>query len=470
MKRIIVLLTTLLLAKGSFSQDTTITKGQMYEDFDYLTDLIESTNPYLDVKKHLFEYSILDSIIFCRTQIEKCASFTDFQLIIKRVLNTCIDGHSVMVSPYPYPKINLFIPLTYVEGNYYIKRDFTIDSVEFKTGSKLIAINGNSNIHSEIEGQVMSRYLMRWDNKVKQFYSESFYLSDEYIHQGTITLDFEIENDTIQHTFEFDDVIDIAPFNAPDEKRIEYFESENILYIRVPEMAWHDGKFFRKQIPKIAKGQEIKTIVIDVRYNMGGSSLVGRNIFRSILPESLEFATRMAGNSDRHISGRYKSQHGFNKISSTEFIDGLDSIEVMSFINETEEIKPYRKSIRHSGNIYIIGNEHIYSAGGAIFMFANHSNTDNIYSIGTPTGWFLGEFTDPIHYSLPNSKLEIKIGPSMSLSNVNDWSNIMLDSYDFTISPSVENYLLFYSQSEKCFNKEYLLTLDPYFKPILENR
>ena len=142
----------------------------------------------------------------------------------------------------------------------------------------------------------------------------------------------------------------------------------------------------------------------------------------------------------------------------------------MSFISGTEELRPFRKSIRHPGNIYIIGNEHIYSAGGAIFMFANHSNTDNIYSIGTPTGWFLGEFTDPIHYTLPNSKLEIKIGPSMSLSNVNDWSNIMLDSYDFTIYSSVENYLLFYSQSEKLFNKEYLLTKDPYFKPILESR
>ena len=52
-------------------------------------------------------------------------------------------------------------------------------------------------------------------------------------------------------------------------------------------------QFYKKQIPDIAKQKEIDKVVIDVRYNMGGSSVVGRSIFRSILPDAVKFNSRI---------------------------------------------------------------------------------------------------------------------------------------------------------------------------------
>lgn len=458
---------TLFIRSFLYSQDTTISKKQMYDDFDYLEQLIFSTNPYINIKEHLFNYSISDSIHSYRSKIENCTTTAEYQLLIKHALNLCIDGHSVMLSSYSYPEVELSIPLTYFDGNYYIKRSFVFDSIQFIAGSKLIAINGNEEIHSEIENQIPSRYLMRWDNKLKHFYSELFYLSDQYIMEGGISLAFKNHDDTIVHTFKYSENIDLEKFNTIDQRRVEYFEDSKILYIRIPEMRWADRNYFKREITGIEQNKEIDKVVIDVRYNMGGSSIVGRNVFRSILPKPIEINTKMVGNPHLNVAKRYKRTHSFNKIKTIESIKELDNIQLSILSKEKEEIKPFRKSIKHTGDIYIIGNEHIYSAGGAIFMFANLSTEDNIYSIGTSTGWFLGEFTDPIHFKLPNSKLEFMISPSMALTNVYGWNNVMLDNYDFYITPSVENYNLFYSQTGTLYSKEFLMTKDPYFKPVI---
>lgn len=243
-----------------------------------------------------------------------------------------------------------------------------------------------------------------------------------------------------------------------------------MLYIRIPEMKWSDRNYFKKEIPRIAKNKEIEKVVIDVRYNMGGSSLVGRNVMRLILPEPILLHTKIYGNPKVDISRRYAQTHGFNNVILKSPVKELDSLEMAILLSKKESIKPFRKSIRHSGEIYIIGNEHVYSAGGAMFMFAHLSDNDKIYSIGTSTGWFLGEFTDPIHYKLTHSELEIMISPSMSMTNVNSWNNVMHDHYDFNIRPSVENYKLFYSQNGQLYDVDYLLTKDPYFEPIIDRR
>ena len=103
-------------------------------------------------------------------------------------------------------------------------------------------------------------------------------------------------------------------------------------------------------------------------------------------------------------------------------------------------------------------------------MFANHSNTDKIYSIGTPTGWFLGEFTDPIPYILPNSKLKVKIAPTTSLTNVTSWKNVMLDYYDYTVYPTIEEYRVLDEQTEILYSKNYLFENDPYFRETIKSR
>lgn len=465
--RIVIWIEFVMISIVAQAQHSGITKDQMYEDFDFLEQTIVSVNPTLVLKSKLFNCAISDSIHELRKQIETCSSTLDFQLIVKQVLNSCIDGHSVLITNYPYPEIQLMIPLTYSNGEYCIKRGFSYDSLEFVTGMKLSAINGNTDVHSEINQLVSKRYLMRWDVERKRFYSELFYLSDNYIQQGNIELTFMNKSDTLVQRFEFSKKVKLKPFEVDDPKRILYFKDEDLLYIRVPSMDWSDRNYYKKEIHKIVSNNKPAAIVIDVRYNMGGSSIVGRNIFRSILSEPFQLETRIYANPSFVPSKKYKRAHGFQHGNELESIVNLDSIELKNCIKITETIRPFRKSIKHTGPIFILGNEFVYSAGAAIFSFANQSSTDEIYSIGSRTGWFLGEFTDPIHFKLPHSEFEYKIAPTLSLSNVNGWNDVMLDTYDYTIQPSVLNYQLFYSQSGKLYSEDYLISKDPYFEPIL---
>jgi hypothetical protein len=451
------------------AQETRITQEEMYEDFDYLVSLIETTNPYLDIKQKHFGYNILDTITTFRAEVEECRDFNDFIFLMKKVTNTCIDGHTYVVTPAVYPTLNLFLPIVYDRGEYLLKEEFTYNSKTFKAGAKLISINGNPNIHEEVAGQVPYRYMMRWDNDLQHFYSQDFYLSDQYLQERMIALGFEQDGKVISETFEFDQAIEKAgkPF-AEDNARIEYFEENGILYIRIPAMAWHLRNHFKKEIPKVTSGKEITAVVIDVRYNYGGSSVVARNVMRLIIGEALVLPTNLYGNTYTQVSKKYIRQHRLDKEGIINTLPELD-LAKQNFVTKEEIIKPYRKSIKHDGPIYIIGNEHIYSAGGAMFMFANLSKTDKIYSIGTPTGWFLGEFTDPIHYELPNSKIEVAISPTMSMTNVAEAGDIMLDSYDYTIYPTLQDYQELNQQEDTLYNEQYLLNNDPYFKPILKN-
>lgn len=452
-----------IISIDSYSQEKSITKKQMYEDFNFLSNLIEKTNPYIEIKKKYFNYSIIDSIKTYEQEIEKCKNLNDFHLLTFKVMNACIDGHCAVMSPIDWPKINLYIPLMYRGGEYFIKRDFIYESIPFKAGSKLTAINGNYNIHEEIRKQIPNRYLMRWDNQLKLFYSEQFYLSNQYILDGKVELEFD---SVLTAKFYFEKPTKLENNISTDLKRVEYFDESKILYIRVPSMNWKDKNYYPNEIHKIGYGKEIKAVVIDVRGNMGGSSLIGRNIMRSILDKPINIKTKIVGKETASLSKRYKRMHHFEKKSLAVPINELDSIDMVCYINRVEEIKPFKKSIKHKGDIYIIGNENIFSAGGAIFMFANYSDTDQIFSIGTPTGWFLGEFTDPIIYSLPNSKIKIKIAPTMSLSGVDEWSDIMLDTYDYTIYPNIDDFKNLYHKGKIFYNKGYLLGVDPYFKPI----
>ncbi len=458
-----------MLSSACFSQSKELSKTQMYHDFDFLIQKVLQINPSIKIKEQLYKYNITDSIKSFRKNIENCNSFNDFQFITIKVMNTCLDGHSAILTPIHRGNIKLWIPLTYIDGAYYVKRSFSYKNILFPAGARLVSINANKNLNQEIRKDIPYRYMMKWDKKNKNFYSEVFYLSDRHIKSGSIDLSFQYGESIISQKFQMDSEVSFEkPINwKKDIKKVVYFENNKILYIRVPSMNWEDRRFYKSEIIKTAKNKEIDKVIIDVRNNPGGSSLIGRSIIRSIVDKPLNIQYKNYGNNPDFLSKKYKRLHSYSRQINTDTIDFLNNHIMYRYIDRTETLKPYKKSIKHNGEIYILGNEQIYSAAGALFMFANISNTDNIYSIGTSTGCFLGEFSDPVHFQLPNSKLDCMIAPAMDFSNVTDTSTIFLDFYDFELQPTIEDYKLKYEYDGDIYGEYFLLNFDPYFKIIM---
>ena len=463
---LLTIFTTISLV--TFSQERVLSKEEMYKDFDVLRDKISRINPYLGLKKELLNYSILDTIDSFRSEIEACNKSRDFYLLTTKVMNSCVDGHCAIRTTIDWPAVELYLPLMYRNGKYSAKVAFTYEGNVYPAGSVLTAINGNQEIHAEVARQIPYRYLMRWDVVNKLFYSELFFWSNKYIEAGEITLDFAFGTDTLSTTFKMEGIVQIEKNEnrISDKSRVEYLEDEQILYLRVPSMNWKLRNFYKKEIPRMADGKSIAKVVIDVRDNAGGSSVVGRTIFRTILAEPFQLPLKVKGQNPENFSRRYRKLHGISKNATLERVDSVEGGEMYIYADRTDEIVPFKQSIKHSGSVYIIGNEHIFSAGGAIFAFANASTTDSIFSIGTPTGWFLGEFYDPIEFQLPNSKIEGIISSSCAMS-VNGMEDAQLDRYDFEVFPTERDYDVRYKFNGGVYSREFLVNYDPYFSVVL---
>lgn len=79
---------------------------------------------------------------------------------------------------------------------------------------------------------------------------------------------------------------------------------------------------------------------------------------------------------------------------------------------------PDSRSIGYDVPIYIIQNENIYSAAGTLAAYAACS--ENIFSVGNPTGIWLGKGVDPIIFDLPNSHILLRLEPVIDISNADN--------------------------------------------------
>ncbi|UPT69249.1 MAG: S41 family peptidase [Sphingobacteriales bacterium JAD_PAG50586_3] len=463
----------ILFTSLNITAQTAITKQQAYNDFDFLVDKIETVNPSIKIKSQLYGYSIIDSIKSYRKDIEKDTSFEGLYNIVKKALNSCLDGHSAITGPFLLYKnnINLRLYLNYYNGVYFTIRPFTYNGQHYPMGGKLVSINGHSS-DSIIDTLQPYRYMLRHDHTRNKFYSEIFYLADNYIQQNRIKLGFEYNSTVITDTFYIDKAVD---FDNPiehfeDTKKVTYFDSLSILYIRVPTMDWANRNFYKKAIKKAAKSRTIKKVVVDVRYNSGGSSVTGRNIMRMLIDKPIKHHTKNYGNNPQFLTKKYKKLHGYNTHITTDTIGFLSNSVFYKFIDRPTVIKPFKQSIKHKGPIYIIGNEWIYSAAGAIFQFANANSSDNIISIGTRTGHMLGEFSDPLHFTLPNSGINFIIAPAIDFTGVTNTQNLFLDYYNYEVTPTPAQQQCRYTYKGDIYGQDYLIKYDPYFKPVIINK
>jgi len=467
--RFIIVLFILFTSLHTNAQ-TVITKQQAYNDFDFLVDKIETVNPSIKIKSQLYGYSILDSIKSYRSSIESDSSFEGLYNIVKKALTSCLDGHTAITGPFLPLKndIKLRLYLIYYNGVYFTTRPFTYNGQHYPTGGKLVSINNHSS-DSIINTLQPYRYMLRHDHGRNKFYSEIFYLADNYIQQNQIKLSFEYNNTVVSDVFYIDKPVDFDSQveHVADTKKVAYFDSLSILYIRVPTMDWANRNYYKKAIKKAAQNRTIKKVVVDVRYNSGGSSVTGRNIMRMLIDKPIKQHIKNYGNNPGFLTKKYKMQHGYNAVINTDTIAFLNNSVFYKFIDRPTAIKPFRQSIKHKGPIYIIGNEWIYSAAGAIFQFANADSSDNIISIGTKTGHMLGEFSDPLHFTLPNSGINFMIAPAIDFTAVTNTQNLFLDHYNYEVTPTPAQQKRRYDYKGDIYGQHYLLKYDPYFQPAI---
>ena len=93
-KTILSLLLLLFVSNLSFTQEATLTKKQMYKDFDQFVKIIEDCNAQLLVRKAVTGYDNLAEIKKLRKNIDTVTTNIGFQSIMITALEYIMDKHS----------------------------------------------------------------------------------------------------------------------------------------------------------------------------------------------------------------------------------------------------------------------------------------------------------------------------------------------------------------------------------------
>jgi hypothetical protein len=474
-----------------------LTKDHMYEDFDFLVDVVKKVFPTAAANKKVYGVDVFENLEQYRTKIESIRSALDFCSLVNEATNSCkgshfgvsairtpltdyfnyfkghVDERSIALSN----KYSLFvrtknqenhpdIPLFYFRGGYYVQYDFEWKNRLYPKGLKLVSLNGES-----IQ-EILIRYqhsMQKWDYENKIFYINNLFEPLDIAEDEVLTLEFVDKNGkSLKANFKASDTITSKKPENRDyfDKNVIYLKGHEILYIRVPMMRPEDLDFYYSNIKQKAGHENMKTIVIDIRNNPGGSDEVWRGLISHLSNKDYIFESTL-GIKDSELNFSYIKKHSFGKIflenNKPEQIPFLDD-EKFLVMTYADTIKRSDESINFSGTIYLL-SDNVYSAAGSFVAFA--MQTDNVTSVGLRNPEILGMGIDPYRFSLPNSKIIFSIEPVIDLTNAREAEDVFHTGVEIEIHPTIDEMIRFYN-ADGVLLEEFLLDYDPFFKSILK--
>ena len=506
-KTILSLLIIIFVSNLSFAQEPTLTKKQMYKDFDQLVKIIEDCNVQLPVRKAVTGFDNFAAIKGFRKNIDSVTCNDGFNRILSKALSYVMDDHSVptydyyagyenldgidtnylkgeqerylkeIMSPDNKNKLSEMcfpIPVSYYQGNYYMIGDNQYISKKYRKDTlkisfmEMLAYNGQD-FHKYAKE---NNFATRWDYKKKEFYLNSIWLPKAGIlkvEQNDSVFEIHL-NDYITNWGWCNSIESVKiegvpvdernyPFN--NRKEVKYFEKDSILYIYIKSMMIDDTSFYDK-IKEVGKEKIINKIVIDVRSNSGGSDLVWHNTLKAIIKDSIPFNIRIAYNNTKIMKDKLKEH---NPNASTEKISWLDN-KKYRIITDNDYTVGDSNSLKYNGKIYILYNGGTFSAAHSFVTYADY--LDQLVSIGYPTGRLVGFGLMAPLFQLKYSKYTFRLACTMDVTNCKKPIDVYHDFPEIEVHQSLEEELLYPNSEYDTKSEEYLYNYDTWFRKVLE--
>jgi len=504
---IILFALLLCIANLSFAQETTLTKKQMYKDFDQLVKIIEDCNVQLPIRKAVTGYDNFAAIKSFRKNIDTVTCNDGFNRILSKALTYVMDDHSVPTYDYYAGYENLDgidtaylrdkqeqsfkkimstdnqnrlndmyfpIPVSCYQGNYYMIGDNQYISKKDNKDTlkisfmKMLAYNGQE-FHKYAKENNFATF---WDYRKKEFYLSGLWLPKSGIlkvEQNDSVFEINL-NDYITNWRWCNSIESVKiegvpvdernyPFN--NRKEVKYFEKDSILYIYLQSMMVDDTSFYDK-IKEVGKGKIIKKVVIDVRSNSGGSDLVWHNTLKAIIKDSIPFNLRVAYNNTKIMREKLK-EHNSDVI--TEKISWLGN-KKYRIITDNDYLVGDSNSLKYDGKIYILYNEGTFSSAHSFVTYADY--LDKLVSIGYPTGRLVGFGLMASLFQLEYSKFTFRLACTMDVTNCKKPIDVYHDFPEIEVNPTLEEGILYPSSFYDTKSKEFLYKYDPMFKKVIE--
>ncbi len=502
MKRILFLF--VLLPFFSFSQDSTLSKQQMYKDFDYLTDtVIKDSYARLYAMQAISKQNILEEYKKMRTEIDSIHNEQEFAYLIHEALNLTEDGHCNISStnefkyiiPYlseeeregffnqidtnfldvakkrykqyrtciskPLSDYKFFIFTKYIDGKYYNIIPIKYNDMVIDKAWEIVKCNG-VDVNTWVNTHLRDYQMCHYDTINERFYYTYFFEGKSVVSgKDSISLTFE---DKKGQTYDTKFSLHKTPkfinnrWVTINLTHVKYFRKDKVLFIRL--YAMDESEKYIKKIRKIARKKQIDRVIIDIRYNRGGNDLVWKEILEEIIDQPIRNNLSVAIKDSKYVKKYLGLKDTLNPVIS--FL-GKDYLKLDS--RDLEVFLPSTTSIRFSGKIIILQNKYIYSSAAALSAIASYS--DKLVTVGQANGYLGGVGITPIYFMLPESKIVIRMDPTIDLTKASKPTDV-LNKVEVPVEYSVEDYYRWLLKNGSRWNRHFLYNNDPIYRKALE--
>lgn len=463
-----ILILILCTATSAFSQS--FTKDQMREDLDTLIYTIARISPHIAVKKDVWKYDALQEMKNLKKRIDTISSDLSYYLLLEQAFTLSQDMHTSTWFPFPdwakteaaaYHRIRSFfkmaIPNTYVNGKYIIREAFVYGVDTIKIGSEIRRIEGQP-VDKYVRQHLSGRYYP-YDMKYGKFYGAGFFKNIETVFRDSLSFSFRLPSGIIKNltmpTREFTRYVPVGYQRKNNITRIEFWEPERILYIRLTDMNADSIPFLQREIARYKEHtKDIERIIVDFRGNPGGDDTTWQSLYAAIIPSPVSYPLKLSANK------------GLGKKKET--LPLLAKYGLYSLVDKTETLEPSDSSLHFTGKIFVLFEDH-YSSAGSAMIIPNAKKDDQIISVGRKTGTFLGVGYAPLLFTLPHSKLPYRIAPSIETTGAGRAGDLMHDNVEIEVPYDIRDFEATATYTGNLNDKAYLLRFDPFIRVAMQH-
>ena len=466
---------TIILAFATLTATAqSLTKQQMQEDYDQLYTTLTTKVPHFAVRKRVTGIDIPKELRRIRHDIDTVTCDGGFYDVIFRALAACNDKH---ISP-NRTRDSVAMAHTmeawrkyFRYGNFNSKGVFYIDGKYLTIGFKdkdtevipffaeLTHVNGISVDKYVAKYNSRVNSANRWDFKHKKAWASSLF--DPRIIYKTDEFKWTVVIDGKPQTFDMSGLTYNLPRVKSDDGayKVNYFDSDSTLYIRIPEMNIRQAGWLEDHIAS-NKGKAINRVIIDVRGNGGGNDMTWRRVLSAIIDRPLNWSIRQAVKDLNVLGGDYTESREIKVYGD----------RLTAFLDEDSEtiLQPSDRTIGYGGTIYVMFDHNIFSSTYA-FLSACLS-CDRLVSVGRPTGFLGGLGGTPWSDILRHSRFSYRYPITLEITNADNGNpeTYYKDQVEIEIWPTAEQLRAqtFYDGGQH--NEDYLYNYDWVFRRILE--
>jgi hypothetical protein len=468
-----------------------LTRQQMYEDYDTFTNIVEQVFPLMEVNRQIYGLDIRKLLSDNRNQIATITQTEQFVELINRTITVCRGSHFWIgcqrnndyhgfVDAEAYKLVDRYqlylsaankgnsiaIPLLYFKGNYYTLCDGVREGITYPTGLRVLTCDGKSpdaivDVLAQ-SGVSPSWDSLSWDYDLNKYYTT--HLNPSPRNNSPLVMQLAQADGKLLTLKVSADKKGSWRMPQPDRKPLVALVNGNILYIKLPSMDKTLIPFYRKELLKY-KGEPIHKVVVDIRNNGGGSDDTWSGLLSLLLKQKLVLTPKWAIKNSEIIhryTARYPSPYYESaKVEKIAFLNN-EEFKVIEF---SRVISPDPESLNLTCRIFVL-SENVYSSAGGFMNVCKDS--DQLVSVGLPNGQILGQGSDPLAFSLPNSKITFSIEAILDLTDCRTARDTHHTDVEVRIIPTLEQLLDYYNTGSDVPLEKRLNEHDPFFKKVLE--